>query len=250
LTYGSGVPIPTRLARLARSSLVVLAMCALVAACACNADDSDEPAASTTVSDAFEARLVNELSLTPGEARCVTSRANVLFDAATLQTLASGEADEPSQAVFDDVLAACAFEAATPEDSLVRRPGEPFTYGEDADLDRLWDACADTGTDVCDELFNRSPEGSEYEAFAKSCGGRGVQIACAPGAAGSTPGQSSSGNPVRYGDDPELDRLWDQCAAGDPQACLTLEFQAPAGSEYANFGATCGGQPNGCPGSS
>jgi hypothetical protein len=163
-----------------------------------------------------------------------------------LALLVQGEADGPSQSMFDRVLGACAFETATPADSLVRRPGEPFTYGDDAELDRLWDECAATGTDVCDELFNRSPEASEYEAFATSCGGRGAQVACAPGALGTTPGPAATGNPQRYGDDPTLDQLWDQCGAGDDQACLTLEFQAPLGSEYATFAASCGGRPDGC----
>lgn len=142
---------------LVRLLLPLLALSLLAGACACNDDDSTADPDETTVQDAFEALLVDDLSLTAGEARCVKSRVEELFDQATLRQVVRGEADAPSQTVFDDVLGACAFEAATPADSLVRRPGEPFTYGDDADLDRLWDECAESGTDVCDELFNRSP---------------------------------------------------------------------------------------------
>ncbi|WP_324649265.1 hypothetical protein [Georgenia sp. H159] len=45
-----------------------------------------------------------------------------------------------------------------------------------------------------------------------------------------------------YGDDPRLDGLWDACADGDGQACDTLYMESPAGSEYEEFGDTCGGR--------
>jgi hypothetical protein len=43
-----------------------------------------------------------------------------------------------------------------------------------------------------------------------------------------------------YGDDPHLDDLWDECAAGDGAACDSLYYQSPFGSEYEDFGDTCG----------
>ena len=46
--------------------------------------------------------------------------------------------------------------------------------------------------------------------------------------------------PVTYGDDPELDELWDLCDAGDGVACDELWSRAPIGSEYERFGVTCG----------
>ncbi len=45
-----------------------------------------------------------------------------------------------------------------------------------------------------------------------------------------------------YGDDPELDALHDRCADGDGQACDDLFYQSPLGSEYEEFGNTCGGR--------
>jgi hypothetical protein len=48
----------------------------------------------------------------------------------------------------------------------------PYTYGDDATLDALWDACeAGSGT-ACDDLYFDSPFGSEYEAYGFTCGNR------------------------------------------------------------------------------
>jgi hypothetical protein len=50
----------------------------------------------------------------------------------------------------------------------------------------------------------------------------------------------TNGEPFIYGDDPELDVLWDGCAVGDTVACDDLYFLSPVDSEYEWFGATCG----------
>lgn len=46
--------------------------------------------------------------------------------------------------------------------------------------------------------------------------------------------------PDSYGDDAYLDQLWDRCEAGDGAACDELYWESPAGSEYEEFGDTCG----------
>ena len=43
-----------------------------------------------------------------------------------------------------------------------------------------------------------------------------------------------------YGDDPALDALYDDCAAGDATACDDLYVQSPPDSEYEQFAGTCG----------
>lgn len=53
-----------------------------------------------------------------------------------------------------------------------------------------------------------------------------------------SPGQDVG--PQTYGDDSGLDGLWDECEAGDLQACDDLYFSAGWGSEYEEFGGTCG----------
>lgn len=48
------------------------------------------------------------------------------------------------------------------------------------------------------------------------------------------------GGASSYGDDPELDALWDACAARDAAACDQLYSDSPFLSEYEEFGETCG----------
>lgn len=114
--------------------------------------------------------------------------------------------------------------------------GDADTYGDDPDLDALWDDC-DAGDDfACDDLYVRSPIGSDYESFGSTCGER------------ESSGQFGNcsvddgffGDADTYGDDPELDALWDGCAAGDYAACDTLWIESPFGSDYESFAETCG----------
>lgn len=46
--------------------------------------------------------------------------------------------------------------------------------------------------------------------------------------------------PCDYGDDPELDRLWDACAQGDGSACDRLYYDSAFDTRYEQFGNTCG----------
>lgn len=55
----------------------------------------------------------------------------------------------------------------------------PCEYGDDAELDALWDACEDGDGQACDDLYFQSPFGSKYEAFGNTCGGRGFESRCA-----------------------------------------------------------------------
>ena len=57
--------------------------------------------------------------------------------------------------------------------------GGPQSYGDDAELDALHDACAGGDGQACDDLFYQSPSGSEYEDFGNTCGGRGFEVSCA-----------------------------------------------------------------------
>ncbi len=63
----------------------------------------------------------------------------------------------------------------------------------------------------------------------------------------STFGGSMFSDANSYGDDPELDALWDDCAAGDMQACDDLYMNSPFDSEYEDFANNCGnaGNPTG-----
>lgn len=48
----------------------------------------------------------------------------------------------------------------------------PFTYGDNAALDSLWDACTAGDGASCDDLYFESPVGSTYENFGDTCGYR------------------------------------------------------------------------------
>ncbi|MEE6281773.1 hypothetical protein [Georgenia sp. MJ170] len=50
----------------------------------------------------------------------------------------------------------------------------------------------------------------------------------------------SSLETTTLGDDPSLDLLWDECAGGDAAACDDLYWESPLGSDYEEFGDTCG----------
>lgn len=54
----------------------------------------------------------------------------------------------------------------------------PNTLGDDPALDRLWLMCEQGSGAACDELFEQSPVGSEYELFAVSCGQRDEVLRC------------------------------------------------------------------------
>ena len=44
------------------------------------------------------------------------------------------------------------------------------------------------------------------------------------------------------GTDAELDAFWVACGGGDAEACDDLFIQSPLGSDYEEFGRTCGGR--------
>ena len=147
---------------------------------------------------------------------------------------ADGPTDEMLSAILrcgDDLLDAGAFDFSN-SDPIT----DGFTYGDDPEMDLLWDLCEFGDGEACDELFFVSPVGSDYEEFGDTCGFRfeSATVLCADELGTSTGGTA-------YGDDPLLDGLYDDCSAGNMPACDTLYFDSPVGSEYENYGSTCGG---------
>ena len=98
----------------------------------------------------------------------------------------------------------------------------------------LHTSCANGDMAACDTLFNRTPDGTSEHAFADTCGGRtdGGYLCTSVGA-------------VSYGDDKHLDALWDACKAGDMASCDELYYSSEAGSDYSQYGLTCGGRTDG-----
>ena len=110
-------------------------------------------------------------------------------------------------------------------------------FGSDSYLDQLWDECALGDFVSCDDLYLESPAESEYEQFGDTCGGRNDPSGYCEDLYG---GSSSSAVYGEYGSDSYLDRLWDECSAGDFISCDDLYDESPVGSEYEYFGDTCG----------
>ncbi|HZK04692.1 MAG TPA: hypothetical protein VFC82_02465 [Actinomycetaceae bacterium] len=113
-------------------------------------------------------------------------------------------------------------------------------YGSDPQLDGLWDSCAAGNMADCDELYWVSDFGSEYEEFGSTCGGTASASfgQCEPDGSdvfGFLEGMS-------YGDNAELDALYDSCEAGTMADCDELWRQSQINSEYEQFAETCGGR--------
>lgn len=114
----------------------------------------------------------------------------------------------------------------------------PGGYGSNAELDALWDECAEGLFSACDDLYFTSAEGSEYERFGATCGNR----AEASGSCALLGGLSDPAEDGAFGSDLALDLLWTECEGGDMAACDDLYLESPVGSEYEEFGAGCGGK--------
>jgi hypothetical protein len=98
-------------------------------------------------------------------------------------------------------------------------------------------------------FYAQSPYGSEYERFGSTCGDTEKETwgSCEwleEDWEWDDPDEWQEEEweePEDYGDDPYLDGLWDDCAAGDMGSCDSLYVEAPYGSAYEEFGGSCGG---------
>ena len=190
-----------------------------------------------------------------------------LDDAAEV-SLPLDPADEPLIDVARDI---CALASGTPDgtvplDTSVRSPSQerdaalpaalvraPSLYGpadappgDDPYLDGLWIACGQGSASACNALLFESSAGSDYEAFAFSCGGR-ENLHCSvllgePGADAGLLGIEFGPDSPAPGNIAELDGWWDACGQASARACAQLVLSAPGGSAYASFGWTCGGR--------
>lgn len=107
-------------------------------------------------------------------------------------------------------------------------------YGTDADLDALWDVCAEGRYWACDQLYELSAAGTDYESFGARCGEADVDTEeyCVD--------VFGAIVPYEFGDDPLLDEAWSACDGGDAVGCDRLYLIAPLDTRYEEFGASCG----------
>ena len=94
----------------------------------------------------------------------------------------------------------------------------------------------------CDELYWVSGRGTEYEEFGSTCGGTDTPTYGSCDLDGMDDFDLGFQDGEAYGDNPELDALYDSCEAGNMADCDELWWSSEFGSEYEEFGQTCGGR--------
>ncbi len=109
------------------------------------------------------------------------------------------------------------------------------TYGSDPELDALYDQCKDGDYEACDELYNQSPSGSEYETFADTCGERNEpQGYCVDvyGDSGSSGGGGLGTDGVPAGFEDQLADVYEQSLGlpRDKAECLAGKIAEAVGS--------------------
>ena len=123
--------------------------------------------------------------------------------------------------------------------SAITENCDGYVYGTNIIGDYFWDLCSDGIFWACDSLFDLDsylPVGGEYTDYGATCGDQVEFIDewCVV--------YFDVLIPTSYGDDSNLDALYDDCAQGNWYSCDLLYF-ASWGSEddeYYQFAATCG----------
>ena len=139
----------------------------------------DRPLAIDRALDASGGRL------TRAQATCFVDRVRVKVGSRYLEPDVSipGAVGQQMTAIRDDCvgIAGLGSPPSTPVPLVpaTEAGNQPMHHGQDAALDALWSSCAAGSGAACDELFDRSPIGSQYEQFALTCGGRTPQMTCA-----------------------------------------------------------------------
>jgi len=121
------------------------------------------------------------------------------------------------------------------EDGGVGGSSNNGSYGDDPELDALWDACEAEAGAPCSDLYWQTF--GVYELFGQTCGGR---IPLRPGYTVDCELKYAEAGPQAEGDDLYLDSMAASCRAGDNATCDQLFGSAPVGSAYETLGDTCG----------
>ena len=113
-----------------------------------------------------------------------------------------------------------------------------YAYGTNIIGDYLWDLCSDGTYWACDNLYDLYlylPVGGEYKNFGATCGDQvEIDVYCVE--------YFETAFPISYGEDPNLDTLYDECSQGNGDSCDLLYFSSwgSEDDEYFRFAATCG----------
>jgi hypothetical protein len=131
----------------------------------------DEYATAST--EFLTASIVAGLDLEEDDARCLAQAAVDELGAEAMSLIASAALDGEDAGKLDDTMSAAADECGVSEDAFDDQfDSDAFAYGDDPELDALYDSCAGGDGAACDDLYLNSAAGSEYEQFAGTCGDR------------------------------------------------------------------------------
>ncbi len=134
-------------------------------------------------------------------------------------------------------------------------PVPPVDFGDEPEYQTLAEDCFAGDFGACDDLYFASPIGSDYETYARTCGGRlteaeAVDGGCAallddPAAPGG--GDRPADEPLEpqappTPSDPAFQSLVDSCFAGDMQACDDAYYESGVGTPEEAYGLSCGGR--------
>jgi hypothetical protein len=180
---------------------------------ACSDGDDDRPGGSTTDDSTGEEQAQLQGLLDAQEAEV-----GALPEERTEHTTAEVEADATTEGYEHPV-------------------GSLRVLGDDPGLDELAVACFHADLSSCDVLYDESPGGSLYEAYAATCGARideptnrlCVDVLLPPADAWED-----------LGPDAFLSELARQCHDGDLLDCDLLFAEADRGTQFEAYGATCG----------
>jgi hypothetical protein len=121
-------------------------------------------------------------------------------------------------------------------DDVLARYGERLTRAQaECYVDRVVDQLGTGALDEEDPSPERIPRLTRIRVDCAGVVSLGTSVP--PTLPPPAPGDTT---PRRRGEDPDFDRLWDQCQAGAGAACDRLFDEAPPGSEYEQFAITCG----------
>ena len=194
-----------------------------------------------TQHEAFVEQMRSNLSaalvgvdLTTAEARCTVG--HLEENSANFgRTIMVGTDPADIELLFD------AAELCFEPDTMATIRGEagtgPQAYGDDTDLDALFDGCEAGNEIACDLLYTNSGASSEYNELGLDCAGRGDGIdMCSPDL-----DYAPDGINIDQGS-PGLQTLATDCEDGDMLACDLLFFVSAPGSDYESLANTCAGR--------
>jgi hypothetical protein len=165
-----------------------------------------------------------------------TRRSTTTTRRSTTTTSTAASSTSTSTAVTSTTVVTSTTKASNRATTATTRRARASRFGDDPTLDRLYRECEAGNFQSCDDLYDRTDAGTEYNEFGDTCGNRNApDTYCVV--------LYDQGVPDTYGEDARLDGFWDRCASNAADfaaACDQLYNESGVGTQYERFGETCG----------